>query len=340
MLPWTYDFVGRLDERTIESDALRDNPLGDPHVRPIWVYVPPGYDADSDRRYPSVYVLQGYTGFLTNWRNRTPYRQPFPEMADKHIAAGDISPCIVVYVDAWTALGGSQFVDSPGTGNYHTYLCDEVVPFVDANYCTLAAAQHRGVSGKSSGGFGAFITPMLRPDLFGGLASHAGDSLYEHLYLPEFASIVRSLRRYDGSYERFWEDFHSRAPMSKDDDSTLVMTYGCAACFSAEPDGTVTLPFDTETGVINPDVWDRWLAWDPVRMVPRYADALRGMRAIYIDAGTRDQWNLDLGATAMKQALAAIEVTDIFFELFDATHTAIDYRYPAGLKYLAERLSP
>ena len=128
--------------------------------------------------------------------------------------------------------------------------------------------------------------------------------------------------------------------MSKDDDSTLVMTYGCAACFSAEPDGTVTLPFDTETGVINPDVWDRWLAWDPVRMVPRYADALRGMRAIYIDAGTRDQWNLDLGAKAMQQALAAIGVTDIFFELFDATHTAIDYRYPAGLKYLAERLSP
>lgn len=340
MLPWTYDFVGRLDERTIESDALRDNPLGDPHVRPIWVYVPPGYDADSDRRYPSVYVLQGYTGFLTNWRNRTPYRQPFPEMADKHIAAGDVSPCIVVYVDAWTALGGSQFVDSPGTGNYHTYLCDEVVPFVDANYRTLAAAHHRGVSGKSSGGFGAFITPMLRPDLFGGLASHAGDSLYEHLYLPEFASIVRSLRRYAGSYERFWEDFHSRAPMSKDDDSTLVMTYGCAACFSAESDGTVTLPFDTESGVINPGVWDRWLAWDPVRMVPRYADALRAMRAIYIDAGTRDQWNLDLGATAMKQALAAIGVTDIFFELFDATHTAIDYRYPAGLKYLAERLSP
>ena len=340
MLPWTYEFVGRLDERTIESDALRDNPLGDPHVRPVWVYVPPGYDDEPERRYPAVFVLQGYTGQLEMWRNRTPYRQPFPEMADAGIAAGDIPPCIVVYVDAWTALGGSQFVDSPGTGNYHTYLCDEVVPFVDANYRTLAAPEHRGVSGKSSGGFGAFITPMLRPDLFGGLASHAGDSLYEHLYLPEFAKIVRSLRKYDGSYEQFWKDFHSRAPMSKDDDSTLVMTYGCAACFSAEPDGTVTLPFDQETGVILPEVWERWLAWDPVRMVPRYADALRGLRAIYIDAGTRDQWFLDLGAQAMKQALAAIGVTDIFFELFDATHTAIDYRYPTGLKYLAERLSP
>jgi hypothetical protein len=340
LLPWSYDFAGRLDELTIESAALRGNPLGDPHVRPLWVYVPPGYD-DSHARYPSIYVLQGYTGQLAMWRNRTPYRQPFPETADLGIAAGEIPPCILVFVDAWTALGGSQFVDSPGTGNYHTYLCDEVVRFVDANYRTLAEPAHRGVSGKSSGGFGAFITPMLRPDLFGGLASHAGDSLYEHLYLPEFAKIVRSLRdKYDGSYERFWKDFHARAPMSREDDSTLVMIYGCAACFSAEGDGTVTLPFDLSTGVVDEAVWQRWLDWDPVRMVPRHADALRGLKAIYIDAGTRDEWFLDLGAAAMKQALERIGVTDVYFELFDATHMAIDYRYPIGLKYLAERLSP
>jgi Putative esterase len=144
-----------------------------------------------------VYVLQGYTGHLVTWRNRTPFRQPFPEVADSQIADsqiadGEIPPCIVVYVDAWTAIGGSQFVDSPGTGRYHSYLCDEVVPFVDARYRTLAAPKHRGVSGKSSGGFGAFITPMLRPDLFGGLASHAGDSLYEYCYISVFTTTRRS----------------------------------------------------------------------------------------------------------------------------------------------------
>ena len=104
-------------------------------------------------------------------------------------------------VDAWTAYGGSQFVDSPGTGRYHSYLCDEVVPFVDARYRTLAEAAHRGIAGKSSGGFGAMITPMLRPDLFGGLASHAGDALYELCYIQGFGKIVRALRDYDGSYE-------------------------------------------------------------------------------------------------------------------------------------------
>ncbi|MET0770821.1 MAG: alpha/beta hydrolase-fold protein [Solirubrobacteraceae bacterium] len=334
------ELAGRLDRHTIVSEQLAGNPLGDPAERPLEVYVPPGYDDEPDRRYPSVYVIQGYTGTVAMWHNRSPFRPTFPEAADALFAGGGAPPCIVAYVDAWTAYGGSQFVDSPGTGNYHSYLCDEVVPFVDARYRTLAEPAHRGISGKSSGGFGAMITPMLRPDLFGGLASHAGDALYELGYIPDFGEAVRALRAYDGSYDKFWEDFASRPPLSKETDADLLLLYGVAAAFSAEPDGTVLLPFDTRTGRMVDDVWERWLAWDPVRMVPRYADALRGLRAIYLDAGTRDQWFLDLGARAVVRALERIGVTDVFFELFDATHTAIDYRYPTGLKYLAERLSP
>jgi Putative esterase len=341
MDPWSHDFAGRVDEHVLESEALRDNPLGDPASRPLWVYVPPGYDDEPDRRYPAVYVLQGYTGHVQMWRNRSPFRQPFPETADLGIARGEIPPCVLVYVDAWTAYGGSQYVDSPGTGRYHTYLCDEIVPFVDERYRTLAAPEHRGVSGKSSGGFGALITPMLRPDLFGGLASHAGDSLYEHCYIPEFARCVRALRDdYEGSYERFWQDFRSRAPMSKESDTSLVMIYGVSAAFSADEDGNVRLPFDLESGRLVPELWERWLDWDPVRMIPRYADALRGLVAIYLDAGKRDEWYLDLGTVAVKQELEAIGITDVFLELFDATHMGIDYRYPTGLRYLTERLSP
>jgi S-formylglutathione hydrolase FrmB len=242
-------------------------------------------------------------------------------------------------VDAWTAYGGSQFVDSPGTGRYHSYLCDEVVPLVDARFRTLPDAAHRGIAGKSSGGFGAMITPMLRPDLFGGLASHAGDALYELGYIPTFGKVVRALREYDGSYARFWEDFSSRTPMSKETDGDLVLTYGVAAAFSANEDGTVDLPFNLETGRLVDDVWERWLAWDPVRMAPRYADALRGLRAIYLDGGTRDEWYLDLGALAFRDALAEIGVTDVSCELFDAAHGGIEYRYPRGLAYLAERLA-
>jgi len=126
--PWSFEFEGRLEETTFESKALRDNPLGDPYQRPLWVYVPPGYDDEADRRYPSVYVIQGLTGQLDMWRNRSPFRKNFPELTDELFVSGKAPPCIVAWVDCWTSLGGSQFLDSPGTGQYHTYLCEEVVP--------------------------------------------------------------------------------------------------------------------------------------------------------------------------------------------------------------------
>jgi hypothetical protein len=185
------------------------------------------------------------------------------------------------------------------------------------------------------------VTPMLRPDLFGGLATHAGDALFELCYLPDFREAVRALRdSYDGSFEKFWEDFRARPALTKPPDYALLNTWAMAACYSANADGSIDLPFESETGRLRPDVWERWLAWDPVRMAERYADALRGLRAVYIDAGKRDQYFLDLGAAGFRQALERIGVTDVFFELFDATHSGIEYRYPVALRYLAERLQP
>jgi hypothetical protein len=338
--PWSFETQGRFEDLEIESDALRGNPLGDPHVRPLRVYLPPGYEDEPERRYPSVYVIQGLTGQLDMWRNRAAFRKNFPELADELFASGESPPAILVYVDCWTSIGGSQFLDSPGTGKYHTYLCDEVVPFVDERYRTLAAAGHRGIAGKSSGGYGAMVTPMLRPDLFGGLATHAGDALFESCYLPEFREATRALRDdYEGSYDRFWEDFRSRPALARDSDHVLLNSWCMAACYSADDDGTVRLPFDPATSELLPEVWERWLAWDPVRMVEGHADALRSLKAIYIDSGNRDQWYLDLGAEAFRRELEKIGVTDVSFELFDATHTAIEYRYPRGIKYLAERLT-
>ena len=340
MKPWSFEPRGRFDEAEIESKVLEGNPLGDPSVRPLRVHLPAGYDDDAERRYPSIYVIQGLTGQLDMWRNRAPFRKNFPELADDLFADEDVPPAILVYADCWTSLGGSQFLDSPGTGQYHTYLCDEVVPWVDERYRTLPAPEHRGIAGKSSGGYGAMVTPMLRPDVFGGLATHAGDALFEACYLPEMPQTARALRdEYDGSYERFWEDFRSRPAFSKDSDHVLLNQWCMAASYSTDEDGTVRLPFDPATSKLIPEVWERWLAWDPVRMVPRHEDALRSLKAIYIDAGKKDEWFLDLGAEAFRRALAEIGITDVFFELFDATHMAIEYRYPLGIAYLAERLS-
>jgi hypothetical protein len=339
-LPWSGELAGQIEEQTVTSACLKGNVLGDPHVRPLWVYLPPGYEVGAGRRYPTVYVLQGYTGHVAMWRNRSPFRQPFPETADAVFARGDAPPCIVVFVDAWTAYGGSQYVDSPGTGRYHSYLCDEVVPFVDDRYRTKTEPRYRAVTGKSSGGFGAMITPMLRPDLFGALATHAGDSLYELCYLTDFGKVARALREYDGDVARWWADFRSRPSFTKENDELLLEFYGVAACFSADKEGNPRLPLDPATGQVVEEVWRRWLDWDPVRMAPLYAGALRGLHSIWIDAGTRDEWYLDLGASAFRQALKDAGVRDsaVHFELFDAGHMAIDYRYPLSLTWLANRM--
>ena len=337
-LPWTGELAGRIDEHVITSEALRGNALGDDVERPLWVYVPPGYD-EGDARLPSIYVIQGYTGSLTcgPTARRTASRSPRPPMrCSPRARRRRASWC------GWTPgppTEGRSSSTRPGTGRYHSYLCDDVVAFVDERYRTLDAPAHRGIQGKSSGGFGAMITPMLRPDLFGGLATHAGDALYECCYIPEFPKAVRALRAWDGDIGAWWDDFQSRPAFTRPEDHLLLMMLGVSACFSADDDATPVLPFDPRSGRLHDEAWARWLAWDPVRMVPRYAEALRGLKAVWIDAGTRDEWYLDLGAVAFRDALADVGVTDVRFELFDATHGGISWRYPLSLAYLAQRLA-
>src|SRR2546429_1936260 len=174
------------------------------------------------------------------------------------------------------------------------------------------------------------------------LATHAGGSLYEYCYIPDFATAVRHLRRYDGDIWRWWRDFGSRVSFTREEDMSLLSVLGVAACFSANEDGTVDLPFDPATGALRAAAWQRWLDWDPVRMVPSHADALRGRRAIWIDAGTRDEYHLDLGAEAFRAELRDIGVADdrVHFELFDAGHMGIDYRYPMSLGWLCGQMTP
>src|SRR5256885_15694082 len=136
MEPWARPLAGRVEEHTIVSAALAGNPLGDPAERPMLAYLPPGYDT-SDRRYPCVYMLQGLTGQVDMWRNRSAFRPNMIELVDGVFKEG-APPCVVVFVDAWTSYGGGQFVDSPATGRYHTYLCEDVVAFIHRCYRTHA----------------------------------------------------------------------------------------------------------------------------------------------------------------------------------------------------------
>ncbi|HEY6538771.1 MAG TPA: alpha/beta hydrolase-fold protein [Candidatus Dormibacteraeota bacterium] len=332
--------AGKLIELVLHSRLLQSNPLGDPAARPLWVYLPPAYQEQPERRLPTIYLLQGMAGQLDLWKARSAFRRTSIELFDELFAEPGVPPCLLVFVDCWTSLGGSQFLDSPGTGAYHSYLCEEVVPAVDASFRTMADREHRAIAGKSSGGYGALISALLRPDLFGALASHAGDALFEFCYLPEFPEVVRQLRdHYQGSYASFWEDFRGRPALSQPQDPALVNVWCMAACYSAAADGTPELPFEEATGLLRPMVWQRWLDWDPVRQIPRRGDAARSLLGVYLEGGRTDEYYLDVGATALAAALHAEGLRSVRLELFAGGHRQIEYRYPISLRYLAEVMS-
>jgi S-formylglutathione hydrolase FrmB len=334
--PWERPMHGTLDRLVVESDLLADNPLGDPARRPLYVYRPPGVELDHPRPLPSVYVIQGYTGQLDMWLNRTPFEPTMVERLDAMFAAGECPDAIVVFVDCWTSFGGSQFLNSSSLGRYQDYLCDETVAFVDGRYPTLADRDHRGLTGKSSGGYGAMVVPMMRPDVFGGLASHAGDALFEASNLPSFPEVARKLRDdFEGSYEVFFERLARADRMDWETWGSPLEMYGYAAAYSPDPTnpGKALLPFDVATGRLVEDVWAQWLDKDPVRMAPAHGDALRSMRRIYLDAGRRDEYYLDLGAQAFAAELDALGVT-YTLELFDAKHGGLTFRYPGAIREL------
>lgn len=345
--PWERPLNGALDKLVVESEVLAGNRLGDPIRRPLYVYRSPGVVAGTATAVPCVYVLQGYGGQVDMWLERPVLDLNDIERLDQLWAStpqgpagasgAEPLPCpeaIVVYLDAWTSLGGSQFLNSPATGNYTDYICNEIVPFIDSRYPTDPA--RRAVAGKSSGGYGAMVLPMLRPGVFAALATHCGDALFEVAYLPGFPAAVRAIRdEFGGSYERFLEDYRSRSRFDFGRYGEPLNVYGMAACYSPDPadPSKVLLPFDLRTGRLNEPVWEQWLLHDPVRMAPRRADALRRLKYIYIDSGNRDEYNLDLGAQAFADELTKLGVEHEFY-LYPGTHRGTGHRYPPAIREL------
>src|SRR6267142_2912088 len=142
--------VGRVVVERFESAVLQGNPLGDPHLRRVPVYLPPSYDEQIGKRYPVIYVLTGFTGRGRMLLNDNPWSESLDDRLNRLIGSGACGEVIVVMPDCFTRYGGSQYLNSTATGRYQDHLVQELVPYVDARYRTLPGRDHRGVVGKSS----------------------------------------------------------------------------------------------------------------------------------------------------------------------------------------------
>ncbi|HET7904463.1 MAG TPA: alpha/beta hydrolase-fold protein [Candidatus Eisenbacteria bacterium] len=330
---------GTVQVVTIESKILEGNLPGDPHIRDLHVYLPPGYDFGGDR-YPVVWMLSGFTSRGRALLNDGPWAPGLDARMDALIASGKCRPMILAMPDCFTHLGGSQYVNSPALGRYEDHVIEELVPEVDRRFRTLPGARHRGIAGKSSGGYGALTLGMKHPDVFGAVACHSGDMAFDLCYTRDFGPALRRIRK-RGGLKAWYEALHA-GPRMEDADHAPLDIVAMAACYSPNPDAPPAycdLPFDLETGAARPEVLERWLAFDPLRMAERYADNLRRLRLLFLDCGTDDEYYLELGARQLSAKLKALGVAHAHEEYPDG-HFGVSYRYDVSLPRMSAALAP
>ncbi|HEX3551262.1 MAG TPA: alpha/beta hydrolase-fold protein [Candidatus Elarobacter sp.] len=325
---------GALHVDFVDSAALRDNALGDPSVRPVAVYTPPGYDPEGSRRYPVLYCLHGYTGDVGGLIATRAWETNVVQWADRLVADGTMPPAIVAIVDGFTRLGGSQYVDSVHNGDYATYTVRDVVGHVDAHYRTIAREGGRAVFGKSSGGFGALHLCLEHPGTFAAFASHSGDTYFRYAHFPSFPAAQRVLEEH-GSIAAFVDAFEAKFKRPQHWYQTIEMV-GYASCYSprAKERWAIDLPWDAETGELRDDVFARWLAFDPCERVASGRAALERLRLRYLDCGRKDEYGLDIGARVFTKRVRDLGL-DVRHEEFDDDHRNVGYRYAVSLPALA-----
>lgn len=319
-----------------ESKALADNYLGDLATRRLPIVLPPDY-ATSGRRYPVIVGLTGFTGKGVMLLNEDAWQPNLVERLERLYAQG-MPHAIFALPDCFTRYGGSQYINSEATGRYEDYVINEIIPFVDAHYRTIASPEGRGVFGKSSGGYGSMILGMRHPDVFGALACHSGDMSFDLCYGRDFPGTANAINK-AGGVEAWWGRFAAQVKKNPDDFEALNIL-AMAACYSPAPDAPlrIALPFDLHTCERIPEVWRRWLEWDPVELLDRYGENLRGMRLLYIDCGSRDQFMLHFGARLMTKRLKERGIA-FEYEEFDDNHNSVQYRYDVSLPKLAHALA-
>ena len=327
--------AGLVHRLTVDSQVLRENPLGDPAQRIVDVYVPAGSDGAD---LPLLTDLVGFTAGGPAHTNWAAFRENVPERLDRLIGEERMPPVVVAFPDCFTRLGGNQYVNSAAMGPWADFLTGEMLSAVESRF-GCGGVGRRGVYGKSSGGYGAIVHALDHADVWAAAACHSGDMAFELCYLPDMPDVLRALARGDGTIEAWWT---STEAASKPSDGAMKVVNVLAMAASYDPDPSqflgLRLPVTADTCEIIAERWANWLAHDPVVKLERQADALRGLKALYIDCGVADQFNLVYGARRFKRRLDELRIAHRYEE-FDDNHSSVDYRMDESLPFLAKALS-
>lgn len=323
----------RLLEIPIRSEILRNNRLGDPHERILRVIAP----SETEKALPVVWVLPAYAGTAAALVEDDPWSENLLQRIQRLSDEGVLGEALFALPDCFTLLGGSQYLDSPALGAYQSHIWEELRPAIEARFSTNG---RHGVAGRSSGGYGAWIQAIHRPEWVRAIACHAADMGFEWVYPSSFPALAQALARH-GSVEALVKAFRASTKKRSGEWFEAISALCMAACYSPSPDAPlgIELPFDPHTLERKEEVWERWLAHDPLRMIeePRVQEALRGLDLLFLDCGSRDEYQLQYG---MRRLVRRLEELGIEHEVeeFDDGHRSTSYRFDVSLPRLVRVL--
>ena len=259
---------------SVHGASLEGNLEGDSPDREVYVYLPPSYEAEPNRRYPVVYMLHGYGIDAEYWHDF----MGFPAPLDNAFAAG-AKEVIVVTPSAMTLHGASMYSSSVTTGDWESFIAEDLVAWIDGNYRTIPERGSRGLAGHSLGGYGALRIGMKRPDVFGSVYAMSSCCLPPQSTPDADSPQLAQLAQLEAL----------TTPEQADILEFGAVPLASAAAWSPNPNNPPFF-FDTPTedGELQPEVIAAWAANAPITMVHQYVFALQSLDALGMEIGLQD----------------------------------------------------
>jgi hypothetical protein len=329
---------GRIKTIRFKSDVLKNNPLKDPYIRDLLVYLPKNYSMSYSKGYTAVFLLPSFGNNNYSILNSNPFSFTILQILENLIDSDKCGEMIIVIINCFNKLGGSQYINSNAIGNYRDYLVDEIVPYVNSKFNVTKNA----LLGKSSGGYGAITIGMQNPKLFNAVAAHSFDSAFEYCYLPDFPVAFKMLKEEGGPNKwltRFWKKENK---VEKKDFTTLNIL-SMAAHYSPKESINdnklaVSLPFNLRTGEIDKKIWKKWKLHDPIDMMDKFKDNLKHLDLLFFDCGIYDEFNLFIGTKIFSEKCKRLGINHEYNQ-FNGGHFNTSFRYAESLARVYSSLS-
>jgi len=294
----------RIEAIKIQSRLIAGNLLGTSAERDVYVVLPPSYDRDPKRRYPVVYALHGFTISADQWMKEL----HAPATVEAAFARGT-KEMILVFPDSKNEFGGAFYTNSVATGDFESFVADELIAHIDAHYRTIARPEARGLVGHSMGGYGAARIGLRRAEQYGALYLMSPCCLSPLGMQGLTAKEVGEIAAFKSVSAAQGLPFKYSGPLAT------------GAAFAPNPNKAplfIDLPMDVE-GKERPEIMAKRAANAPLAFVDQYIAKARKYRAIAMDVGDKDTLVAD--TTKMNEALKAYKIANSL-DVYEGTHTS------------------